>query len=161
MVYVKMSSAGRMLLGHAANHHLPVTVSVRDASGVKARTTLNLISFSTKGRSPARSLTPSSTVRMVAATDFAYRGSVGGLLAACSGPASCLVTSTISVGQTTIATAGPQFLGVNELGYLTFRLSPQGRQMLLHGHSNQLGARVTLTNGTDVATGQIVLVSYR
>jgi hypothetical protein len=161
MIYVKMTAAGRSLLAHAPGHHLPVTVKVSDSSGIKASTTLNLIAFSTSGRAPARSLTPGSTVRIVAATDFAYRGSVGGILAACSGPSPCLVTTTITAGRTTIAAAGPQFLGTDELGYLTFRLSAQGRAMLLHAHGDQLGAKVTLSNGTDLASGRIALVSYR
>ena len=61
----------------------------------------------------------------------------------------------------TIATAGPQFLGANELGYLIFKLTPQGQTMLAQARGNHLAARVTLADGSASAIGHIALVSFR
>jgi hypothetical protein len=128
---------------------------------VRARTALKLVPFFTKGKAPRRSLSPSPTLRLMGATDFVYRNSVGGILAACTGSIPCLVNTTITAGNTTVASAGPQFIGANELGYLPFRLTPQGRTMLSRARGNQLGASVTLDDGTASAGGQIVLAGFK
>ena len=48
--------------------------------------------------------------------------------------------TTITAGRTTIARTGPEFLGVNELGYLIFTLTPQGHAMLARAHGRLVGA---------------------
>jgi hypothetical protein len=65
------------------------------------------------------------------------------------------------VGKTTIARTGPEFVGAKQLGYLSFSLTPAGRAMLARAPGNQLGARITVTNGHDSASGAIALVRFR
>jgi hypothetical protein len=48
-------------------------------------------------------------------------------------------------GRTIIARTGQQFLGVNELGYLHFKLTSTGHRMLLRKRGNQLPATLTIT----------------
>jgi hypothetical protein len=59
-----------------------------------------------------------------------------------------------------IARTGPEFLGSNQLGYLIFSLTRQGRAMLARAPGNQLGATPTLTNGAATATASIALVGF-
>ncbi len=162
ILHFKMTSAGRSLL-RSASGHLRVKVRIADASGTRATTDLKLISFSTGGKAPPRSVDQASTLRFLGVTDFVYRNSVGGILASCPATVPCDVTTTIKAGRRTIATAGPQFLGSNELGYLTFKLTPAGRRLMAHAHGNVLAARVTLNDATSsaVATAHIALVGYR
>lgn len=162
VLHFKLSSTGRSMLT-AARGHLPVRVRISDTSGVKASTSIKLILFSAHGKNPERSVQPAPTLRVVGVTDFVYRSAVGGILAACPGSVPCSVRTTIEVGNTTIASAGPQFLGANELGYLPFKLTPAGRRMLSRAHGNKLGVSVTLTDVTSSTTAgaHLVLVSYR
>lgn len=81
-------------------------------------------------------------------------------MAACNGPVPCHVQTTISVGNTIIASSGVQSLGANEAARLGFRLTSTGQAMLQGASGNQLGAHVTLTNGNSVASGQVVLSRY-
>ena len=148
------------MLARSRGHRLPVQVSVRDASGLKSTTTLNLISFITGGSAPRRSASESTSLRFVGMTDFVSSGSVGGILASCAATRPCHAGTTVSVGNTVIARAQPEFLGARELGYLIFSLTSTGRSMLAHAPGNQLGVKVTITSGTDTATAQIALVSF-
>jgi hypothetical protein len=164
ILYFKLTPGGRALLSRAPGHRLLVKVTTRDAAGSTATATLNLIRFLTTGRGPRRSTGTSGSLRIVGTTDFVSSGWVGGILAGCFANASCDVTTTITVGRTTIARTGPELLGANELGYLTFKLTPQGHAMLASARGNQLGAHVTLTNttatGTATATANIALVRF-
>lgn len=162
ILHFKLTSAGRSLL-RSAQGHLSVHVRVSDASGVKASAGIKLIAFSAHGRTPTRSATQARTLRFMGLTDFVYRGAVGGILASCPGSTPCDVTTAIQFGSTTIATAGPQFLGANELGYLRFKATPAGRRKLAHARGNKLGVTVTLTdeNSSASATGSLVLIGYR
>jgi hypothetical protein len=85
---------------------------------------------------------------------------VGGILAGCFANAPCDVMTTITAGRATIARTGPELLGANELGYLIFKLTPQGHTMLARAHGNQLGAHVTITDGSATANADIALVSF-
>ena len=111
----------------------------------------------------SRSVDQASTLRFLGVTDFVYRNAVGGILASCPATVPCDVTTTIKSGRRTIATAGPQFLGSNELGYLTFKLTPAGRRLMAHARGNVLAASVTLNDATSsaVASAHIALVGYR
>src|SRR5581483_1923948 len=162
ILHFKLTSAGRSALS-AAHGHLSVKIRLKDASGTSATTTIKLVSFATAGATPARSVNQARTLRFMGVTDFVYRSAVGGILAACPGSSPCDVSTTIRVGGRTIATAGPQFLGANELGYLNFKLTPAGRNMLANAHGNKLGVSVTLTdeNSAVSASAHLVLVSYR
>jgi hypothetical protein len=73
------------------------------------------------------------------------------------------VTTKVRAGHTTIATAGPQFLGANEIGYLAFRLTPAGRSKLARAAGNKLRVSVTLTDESSSvsASAHLILVSYR
>jgi hypothetical protein len=160
LVYFKLAASVHSLLARAGHHQLPVTIKVRDASGLIANRKLTLTSFSTSGAAPQRSVSPSSTVRIVGTTDFVSHGWVGGILAGCSGTVPCQPSTVISAGRTVIARTKPEALGVGELGYLLVTLTPAGHKLLAHTKTNQLPAKVTLSNGTSTATGRIVLTSY-
>ena len=56
--------------------------------------------------------------------------------------------------------AARELIGGNELGYLIFSLTSHGRALLANAHGNQLGARVTITQGTVKASGSISLVRF-
>ncbi|MGZ4174416.1 MAG: hypothetical protein ACXVQR_08050, partial [Solirubrobacteraceae bacterium] len=161
VLYFKLSPAGRRMLAQAHGRRLVTRVTARDASGVSATSGLNLVGFSTSGRGPARSLQPSGTLRIVGTTDFVSSGQVGGILAGCFGGAPCHPTTSISIGHTVIARTGSEFLGANSLGYLSFSLTPHGHALLARAQGNQLGARVTMTDGANVAGGVVALVGFR
>jgi hypothetical protein len=165
LVYFKLSPAGRARLAAAPHHHLVVRVTERDVSGAKTTTTLNLVSYVTKGRAPRRSLTSSSSLKLVGATAFVLRHSVGGILAGCPTVTPCRVTTKLTAAGSTIASTGPEYLGAHELGYLIFKLTGRGRSLLTKAKGNQLGATVTVSGaaatGAGVqASGHVVLVSY-
>jgi hypothetical protein len=145
----------------AHKHRLRVRVTATDPSGIGGSTLLTLIPFYTRGHGPKRSLSQSPTVQIVGLSDFVFDGKTGGILVACSADLPCAARTTLSVGKTTIAHTGPEFIGAKQLGYLSFSLTPAGRTMLARAPGNQLGARITVTNGHDTASGVIALVSYR
>ena len=64
------------------------------------------------------------------------------------------------MGNTIIASPGRRNLGMREAGSLPFRLNSAGRAMLASASGNQLGAEVTLTNGTSKASGQVVVSRF-
>jgi hypothetical protein len=179
VAFFKLSKAGRTMLAKAPSRRLAVQISANDTSGATggtgigpgAATTvppasvgLNLVPFKISGTSPVRALRPSPMLRLLAATAFVYADSAGGILADCVSQAPCSPTVTITHGSTTIAQTPPEQLGAQELGYLQFKLTPQGRSLLAARAGNQLGARIRLTqivNGaTTSATGRIALVGY-
>jgi hypothetical protein len=154
------SAASRQMLDNARTRRLPVVVQVTDSSGVKASTRMNLIPFSAGGRAVARSFSPSATLRTVGLTDFVSSAGTGGILTACTQPASCAVQARISVGRTTIASTGRELIGAHQLGYVMFRLSPHGRALLAAAAGNQLAAQVTLSDATGSARARVALVAF-
>jgi hypothetical protein len=188
LAYFKLSRPGQAMLKRAFHNRLAVTITVRDASGKSATRTLNLIQFKTFGSSPAHGQQPSAALRFVGATEFVSNGWSGGILAACTSSSPCISSATIRSGGRTIARTGQEFLGVNELGYLHFTLTPGGHRMLLRKRGNQLPATLTITTlgaggstagggspsasgggtalggataGSPTATAQITLASFR
>ena len=161
LVYFRLSAAGRRLLARARGRRLPVRVTAQDSSGASATTSLNLVPFSTTGGGPHRSLANSPALRSVGLTDFVSNGWVGGILAGCLRSSPCHVTTTLSVGSTTIARTGSEFLGANELGYLMFTLTPAGHAMLAQAPTNQLAAYLVMRAGNATATAKIALVQFR
>jgi hypothetical protein len=160
-VYFRLSGAAGNMLGHARSNRLPVTVTVRDSSGIRSSKTIDLVGFSTSGAGPHRSLTASPLLSLQGTSDFVNSHGIGGILAAChSSLAPCSVRASISVGRTVIATTGPERLGAGDLGYVIFSLTATGRSMLAHASGNQLGAEVTLTDGSQTAGGQLALVGF-
>ena len=161
LVYFKLTRAGHVMLMRARKHRLSVQVSASDPSGIGGSTSLTLIPFFTRGPGPQRSATQSPSLQIVGLTDFVFAGGTGGILVACQADAPCAPRTTLSVGATTIARTGPEFVGAKQLGYLSFSLTPAGRRLLARARGNQLGAAVTITNGQDKATGQVALVRFR
>jgi hypothetical protein len=162
IVYFRLSPAARTALARARGGRLPAQVTVQDSSGARAAISLTLVAFQTGGAGPHRSLSQSSPLQIVGATDFVNSAGTGGILAGCQAPVSaCQVTSTVSAGRTVIARTGREYLNAGDLGYLLFSLTPSGRSMLAHAPGNQLAAQVRITDGAVTATGQIALVGFR
>jgi Arylsulfotransferase (ASST) len=158
----RLSAAGRRALNHASNHRLQVAVTLRDSSGASATRALTLIPYSVSGSGPSRSTSQSPTIQLAQTTGFvSSRTGVGQIMAACYAAAPCQVNATVSANGVQIASMGPERLGVNELGELYFKLTDAGRAMLGQASGNQLPAQITITDGSDTATGQIALVGYR
>ena len=161
LVYFRLSPAGRRLLARARNRRLAVRVTARDVSGASASVALNLVSFYTDGAGPHRTLASTPSLRIVGLTDFVSRGWVGGILSGCMGSTPCHATMTLSVGHTVIAHTGSEFLGADELGYLTFTLTPAGHALLARAPGNQLAARLAIRAGKSTASATIALVGFR
>jgi hypothetical protein len=118
------------------------------------------VPYSTSGTSPAQSVSQAPSIQLVGTRELVSSRHTGGILAACYGPAPCLVGARISAGNTVIASPDPRYLGVGEAAYLPFKLNPAGQTMLANASGNQLAARVTLTNAGSVASGRVVLSRY-
>ena len=67
----------------------------------------------------------------------------------------------MTVGQTTIAHTGNEFIGAHEFGYVSIQLTSAGRAMLAHASGHQLGVHVTLTGGGQTSSGDIALIPFR
>jgi hypothetical protein len=177
IAYFKPTAAGRSLLASAPGRRLAVTVTATDTgplgstggvgsvpgsptTAAPVHATVNLIPYATSGTSPAKSLVDVPALRILSATAYAYRDSVGGLLVDCISTAPCRTTLKLWHGHTTLATTGAQSLGAGEVGYLTFKLTSAGRSMLLSSQGNQIGAHVFIGDGAATASGVIGIVGY-
>ncbi|HJS94987.1 MAG TPA: arylsulfotransferase family protein [Solirubrobacteraceae bacterium] len=160
LVHFTLTGAGHKALMRARNHRLRVRVTATDPSGIGGSTVVTLIPFYTSGRGPKRSASQSRSVQIVGLTDFVFDGRTGGILVNCSADVPCAARTTLSVGKTTIARTGPEFVGAKQLGYLSFSLTPAGRTMLARALGNHLGARLTVNNGRDTASAVIALASF-
>lgn len=161
LLFFTLNTAGRRLLSRARGLRLPVRVTARDVSGRSASVLMNLVPYTTVGSGPRRSASPAPTLRVLGLRDFVWRSATGGILAACSGSAPCLVQVKISAGRQTVATTTPELLGANSAGYLSYRLTPYGRSLLAAARGNQLGAAVTLTDTGATARAHISLSTFR
>jgi hypothetical protein len=161
VLYFALSTAGRRLLARSGTRRLPVVIAAHSAGGPTVTSTVNLIPFITSGRGPRRALHAAPALRLVGATDFVFAGLTGGLLAGCSGNASCMIQTSIRAGNTTIATGGPERLGANELGYLMFKLTAPGRAILAAASGNQLGVYATVSQPGATAHAALALVGFR
>lgn len=159
-LYFKLSPADRALLARATGRRLAVTIKARDFSGASVSAPMVLTPFTATGSAPPHSSAQSRTLRVIGLRDFAYRRAVGGILAGCSGAGPCLVKTTLTSRGRMIASTGSELLGANQAGYLSFRLTPYGRTLLANALGNQLGARVTITDGAATAHAAITLSSY-
>lgn len=158
-IYYRLTSAGRRLLARAHDGHLPVLITIKDASGASASAYMALIPFTTSGRGPSRSATPSLLVTAAGTTEL-VRGWSGGILTRCSAVYPCEITPTLKAGRVTIATARPQSIGGLQDGYLYFWLTATGHQLLRQAAGNQLAVNLSLRCGTGVATARIVLAQF-
>jgi hypothetical protein len=144
LVYFRLTPAGTRLLVRSATHNLTVQALVSDgASGQTGAAQLALIPFFSTGRAAVAQLTQSPTLKLVGLTHF-VRGGTGWILTGCMGAPTCAVTTTLSVGPTVIARTGPEIVGADQLRYLTFNLTGQGRAMLARARGNNLLVRATL-----------------
>ncbi len=161
IIYFTLTGAGRSMLAHARGHRLLVHLSGSASKTLTLNRFITLVPFSTSGAAPARSDSPSQSLRIVGLTDFVSAGGVGGILAECLASTPCHTSTTVSVGKTVIASTGSELLGARDVGYLIFSLTSAGRSMLDHARGNQLGASVTITDGGATARGNISLVGFR
>lgn len=175
IAYFKPTAAGRRLLASAPGRRLAVTVTSTDTSpgstgGVGSgsmaqtappvHTTLDEIPYTTSGTSPVKALTDGPSLRILSATAYAYRDSVGGLLVDCASLTPCITKVSLWHGHTTLAQTGAQWLGAGELGYLSFKLTPAGHSMLASNKANQISSHVYISDGTTTSSGLIALVGY-
>jgi Arylsulfotransferase (ASST) len=162
-VYFQLSDPGRSMLAHASGRRLPVRITVRGSSGKTAGATLDLVAFDASGAGPPRILSQSPRLRIVGASDYVSENGVGSILAQCAGSTPCHVRSTLSVGSTVIARTGSEFIGANELGYLSFTLTAAGRTAIAQSakHGNQLGVQLALSDGTAKASGNLALIQFK
>jgi hypothetical protein len=159
VLYVQLSSTVRRALARNADHRALVEVTARGHSGISATTFLTAIPYSTSGSSPFHHVSGSS-VQVANTTSFVGASGNGAILAGCYAAVPCGLRATLSVGNTVIASASSQHVGVDELGNVNFQLNSVGKSMLAHASGNQLGARIKLADGSAKATGQIVLVRH-
>jgi hypothetical protein len=138
-----------------------VSVTIEDASGARATMPLTLVPFSASGPGPHRSVTQAPTLAIFGETDFVSSTGYGGTLAECISDDPCHVTATVTVGKTTIAHTGSEFIGAHELGYVNFQLTKQGQSLLAHASGHQLGAHITLSGGGATASADVALIPFR
>jgi Arylsulfotransferase (ASST) len=162
-VYFQLSDQGRSMLAHASGRRLPVRVTVRGSSGKTAGASLDLVPFTTSGAGPPRRLAESTRLRIIGTSEYVSDDGFGSILAHCVGPIPCHVTATLSVGSTVIAHTGSEFVGANELGYLSFTLTAAGRAAITSSakHGNQLGVHLSLSDATARASGDIALIQVK
>jgi hypothetical protein len=147
-------------LNAAPNHRLPVQVSLTDSSGATATVNMNLIPYSVGATAVHRSVSQHNALQIVQNTGFVSASGTGHILVACYATAPCYVNTTVHAQGHQIAQQKNQYLGANEVAFITFRLDTSGRSMLRSASGNQLPAQITLTSGQVKATGQIPLVRY-
>ncbi len=161
LIAFKLSTAGKRRLATAPGHRLPVQVSLRDSSGASATVNMDLIPYTTGGGQVHRSVKQSSTVQIVQDTGFVDSGGTGHILAACYSPVPCFVHADVNARGKHIAHTAQQYLGADEVGFVSFKLDSSGESLLTGSSANDLPAKITLSNGHVKATGQIALVGYQ
>ena len=160
-LYFRLSRGARTLLARSRSDRLAVQVSVQDSSGARsAHGSLDLIRFSTRGAGPPRTYSQTSELRFVSGTDFVSRTGVGAILTECLSASPCHVQTTVSAAGSTIGTTGSELIGGNQLGYVYFTLSVDGRKSLAHASGNQLPVQVTMTGTGPTASAQLALVGF-
>ena len=155
-----LTSAGRSMLASAHHHRFAVQVTAQESGGDSAIRHLELVQYTTSGAGPPLTTTPSPTIQLLGSTDFATESGAGSIVSVCYAAIRCYVRGSLSAQGKQIATIAERPLGANEVGYLPFQLTPAGKAKLARAAGNQLAVQVTLSNGSDVATGQIALVRY-
>jgi hypothetical protein len=160
LAYFSLSPAAHALVAQASHRRLPVTVTVRTSTGKAATRRVNLVPYTTSGRSPQRRTGSSSAMRILSATAFVSNGWSGGMLASCLTATPCSATTTISVAGQVIAQTGPESLGANEIGYLRFGLTAAGHSRLARSRGNQLSAHVNVTAAGTTTNAAVVLSTF-
>jgi hypothetical protein len=160
LAFFSLTPVQRYQLWRAPRHQETVKISVRSPGHRGATRQLRLSSFTTIGRSPRRSLKPSPVMHLVGTSDFISNGWVGGILASCVSATPCSGTTKLVARGQVIAQTRVQTLGVGQMGYELFTVTPAGHQLLMHAPGNQLPATVAIRTGGVAATGHLVLSSY-
>jgi hypothetical protein len=122
---------------------------------------LSLIPFSTSGSGPHRSVTQAKSFGFAGSSAFVSPSGFGGIPANCFTDASCEVRATVTVGRTTIAQTGREFIGAHEFGFVNIQLTSPGKSMLAHAAGHQLGAHVTITGDGQTSNADIALIPFR
>jgi hypothetical protein len=161
IIYFTLTGAGRSMLAHARRRRLLVHMTGQDISKLSFSRYITLVAFSTSGAGPARTASQSGSLQILGLTDFVSSGAVGGILAECRSSSPCHTRTSLSVGNTVIASTGSELLGPRSVGYLIFTLNSAGRSLIAHAQGNQLGAALTITDGGATAHGQVALVRFR
>jgi Arylsulfotransferase (ASST) len=159
----KLSRGGLGKLMRAPGHRLPVMVTVDDSvSKTTATRRMTLIPYSVSGKAPAQDTTSFGDLTLLQDTGFvSTKTRIGGILAACYGSAPCRITGTrVSANSKQIAQASVQYVGLDELSMVRFKLSSAGLSMLRRARGNQLGAGIVLTEQNERVGGSIDLVGY-
>ncbi|HEY5317361.1 MAG TPA: hypothetical protein VIJ20_05240, partial [Solirubrobacteraceae bacterium] len=161
VLYFRLSPAARNMLARSHSHRLAVSVTAQNSTGFRSTVPITLVPFSSRGAGPHRDATAGGGLKLLGETDFVRSDiGVGGIVAACSSPTPCVATMTLSVGSTVIATTGAESVGGNQVGYLSFRLTAAGRNLLARAGGNQLAAHVVLAGGSS-ASADVALVGFR
>src|SRR5579875_598926 len=161
LLFFAVPAATRRLLSSSASRQLPVSVTVADQAGHTVTRTVRLTYFATSDPAPPRREVSASALQFVGLTEFVSHGWVGGVLAACVASTPCDTVTTLVAGRRTIARTSPQQLGAGELGYLFFKLTPYGHELLMHSPGNQLGTYATLSAPGAQARAHVALVAFR
>ena len=103
---------------------------------------------------------PAHGIRILGMTSFVSPRGIGGVLAACIQTTPCRAATTLSLGKTVLAQTGGEWIGANEVGYLTFTLNSSGSALLSRTAGNQLGVRATLSGTGIGAVAGIVLTRF-
>jgi Arylsulfotransferase (ASST) len=159
-VFFTLTSAGQSMLAHARGGQLPASATVRNFDGATTSTDLNLIPYSVSGKAPAYSVKQGRTVQIYDRSVFVSRSGVGGVYVGCSASQPCHTVTTITVGNTTIARTGSEFVGAGDYGTDVFNLTSTGLSMLVHAPGNQLAATVSVSNGHDAAVAHQALIRF-
>ena len=160
-VYFRLSPSAQGSLAHARGRRLNVTATVRDAGGPSVSAPLTLVPFSSSGSGPHRDVTNAKAFTIAGTSAFVSQSGFAGVPATCFTDTSCQVQATITVGRTTIAHTGSEFVGAHEFGYVSIQLTSAGKSMLAHASGNQLGVHITLTGGGQTSSGDIALIPFR
>lgn len=104
--------------------------------------------LSASGHTLARSQTVgSSSTRVSIFGHSAFiSGGGGGLFVGCFSSHTCHIGTTVTAGNTVIATTGPEHVDANSAAYVFFSLSSNGRSMLSRSSGHQLAVTATVRN---------------
>ncbi len=159
-IFFKLSSAGRSMLGRARGRQLGVHVSIVNADGARTSSGMNLIGYTTRGSGPQTSVTQSRGLQILSHSVFVSPSGVGSVFVACSSPSGCRPSVTLSSGRTVLARSGSEFVGGQDCGLVYFTLSRSARSMLSHARGNQLGATLSLSDGSNHPGAQVDVIPF-
>jgi hypothetical protein len=138
------ASGQRLLAKHRAG--LNASATVTDLAGKRVEAPIKLTAYDSSVVASQFDSEPSPTLRLFGRTAFVV-GRTGGVLAACSGLATCEVETTITgVFASTLAQTGVETIGANQLGYLYFTLTKAAHKLLDSTPGNDLQVAVRMVN---------------